>query len=304
MKIEWQPLIDSKVTILILGEPGVGKSTLAKKIHQESSLKNFPFFQLNIAAIHSQIFESELFGHAQGAFTGALKKKIGFCEMVQQGTLFLDEIGELDLYQQAKLLQLLEEKLYYPVGSTIAQKFNGRIILATNKNLLNEVETGRFRRDLWYRIKNYTIQLPSLEDDYQEKIMAIQFWIKTFEQELGKRLDFSPEAINWIYHYKFHGHHREVRQMIEKIYLLLGTKISLVDLEKLFPIESPKSCFESNWPTSYKEAKKIFEKSYLEQQLKNYHGRINQISKSCDISKTSLIQKMRDLRLEREIYEF
>ena len=158
--------------LLVQGATGSGKSHLARWVHENSDRSHLQFFQVNIASLSKGLFESELFGHKKGSFTGAINDKLGFCEKVGRGTLFIDEIGELSLEQQKTLLTLLEEKIFYQVGSEIVKKFKGVFIFATNKDLNLEVQKGRFREDLYHRLRSYTYNIEdfSLRTDKGLKI--------------------------------------------------------------------------------------------------------------------------------------
>ena len=165
MSFHYKKIINLSAPLLITGETGTGKSKAAKEIYNQSIIFKEKYLTVHLASLKDDLLESELFGHKRGAFTGAVESKNGYLRDVGRGTLFLDEIGELSLDSQKKLLYLLEEKKFTALGSTEAVDFNGRIIMATNKNLKEMVQNGLFREDLYYRISIFELKLPSLRSD-------------------------------------------------------------------------------------------------------------------------------------------
>jgi DNA-binding NtrC family response regulator len=215
----------TNVTVSISGETGTGKELVAKAIHYNSSRAKQPFVPVNMAAIPSELIESELFGHEKGAFTGAAARRIGKFEEAHSGTLFLDEIAEMDISLQAKLLRALQEKEIIRIGSNKPVKIDCRIIIATNKNLLEEVKKGNFRQDLYYRFYGLPIDLPPLRDRGNDVIVLAKSFIQQFckENKLEQKL-LSPSASKKLLAYPFPGNVRELKSVIELAVTLADEK--------------------------------------------------------------------------------
>jgi DNA-binding NtrC family response regulator len=206
----------TNITVLITGETGTGKEVVAKAIHFNSRRKDHPFVPVNMAAIPSELIESELFGHEKGAFTGASLRRIGKFEEAHRGTLFLDEIGEMDLSFQAKLLRALQEKEIIRIGSNKIVKVDCRIIAATNRNLQEEVRNGKFREDLYYRLFGLPVELPPLRERGKDIILLAKFFLDQFcrENEL-EAYTFSPGAQRKLLSYHYPGNIRELKAVVE-----------------------------------------------------------------------------------------
>ncbi|MCI0393173.1 MAG: sigma-54 dependent transcriptional regulator [Acidobacteria bacterium] len=195
------------MNVLITGEPGTGKELVAKGIHQASNRAKKPFVDVNVAALNSSLIESELFGHEKGAFTGANARKIGRFEKADGGTLFLDEIGDLPLESQVKLLRVLQERKLERVGGTESIKIDIRLVAATNKDLRREVDEGRFRRDLYYRLRGYRIRTPALREHLSDIPILIRRYYPSVE--------FQEGALELLCHYDWPGNVRELRSTVE-----------------------------------------------------------------------------------------
>jgi DNA-binding NtrC family response regulator len=208
--------VKSNITVSIYGETGTGKELVAKAIHYNSKRKGKPFVAINVAAIPRELLEGELFGYEKGAFTGAVSKRIGKFEEADEGTLFLDEIGELDPSLQAKLLRALQEKEVVRIGSNQIIKLDVRIVVATHKNLLEEVKAGRFREDLYYRLLGLPISLPPLRDRGNDVLILAKFFLDLFtkENQLNK-IKLSADAQQKLSGYVYPGNVRELRSIIE-----------------------------------------------------------------------------------------
>lgn len=208
--------ISTNITVMIAGETGTGKELVAKAIHYNSSRANHPFIAVNVTAIPSELIESELFGHEKGSFTGASSRRIGKFEEADGGTLFLDEIGEMDISFQPKLLRALQEKEVVRIGSNKPVPVDCRIIVATNKNLLEEVKKGKFREDLYYRIFGLPIELPPLRERDKDVLILAKYFIEGFcrENELGIKM-ISSEAQKKLLSYTFPGNIRELKSIME-----------------------------------------------------------------------------------------
>lgn len=208
--------LENNITVVITGETGTGKEVVAKAIHYNSLRKNKNFVAVNVAAIPSELIESELFGHEKGSFTGANNRRIGKFEEANGGTFFLDEIGELDLSLQAKLLRALQEKEITRVGSNTPIKFDARVIVATHRNLKEEIKEGRFREDLFYRLMGFPIELPPLRSRGQDVLVLAKHFIKEFCSENKVPVKtLSEEARNKLLSYHYPGNIRELKSVIE-----------------------------------------------------------------------------------------
>ena len=211
-----QKAINNNITVSIYGETGTGKEVIAKAIHYNSVYKNKPFVAINMAAIPKELFESELFGHEKGSFTGASQTRIGKFEEADGGTLFLDEIGEMDLVFQAKLLRVLQEREITRVGSNKVYKITCRIIVATHKNLLQEVKDGNFREDLYYRLYGLPIELPPLREREKDIFLLTKSFIDRFcVENRFEPKKLSSEAQNKLLAYPWPGNIRELKSVIE-----------------------------------------------------------------------------------------
>ncbi|HUS33416.1 MAG TPA: sigma 54-interacting transcriptional regulator [Kofleriaceae bacterium] len=228
-------IADTPMTVLILGETGVGKEGVAEAIHKKSSRRDKPLIKLNCAALPETLLESELFGYERGAFTGADKRKVGFFEAADGGTLFLDEIGEMPLPLQAKLLRVLERKVITRVGGTTEIATNARVVAATHRDLEGEVRLGRFRQDLMFRIGGFTIAIPPLRDRLAEILPLADHFARSAAAETGRPApSITPDARDALSAYSWPGNVRELKNAIERALVLCGDQITSADLpEKL-----------------------------------------------------------------------
>jgi NtrC-family two-component system response regulator AlgB len=222
----------SDATVLLLGESGTGKSTLARAMHQRSLRQAGAFVTVSCPSLSRELLESELFGHAKGAFTGAHADTKGKVAAADGGTLFLDEIGELPMEIQSKLLRLLQEKEYERVGESKPRRANVRVISATNRDLAQAVQQGKFREDLYYRLNVISVQLPSLRDRVKDIERLALLHLKFLGMHSGKPVrEFSPEALDAIRRYPWPGNLRELRNVIERAVILSdGEQIGAEDL--------------------------------------------------------------------------
>jgi transcriptional regulator with PAS, ATPase and Fis domain len=225
-------------TIVIIGESGVGKDVFSRIIHHHSSRKQNKYIAVNCAAIPEGTIESELFGHTKGAFTGAEKDRKGYFAEADKGTIFLDEIGELPITTQSKLLRILENGEFLPVGSSKAVKVDVRIIAATNVNLYKAVEKGKFREDLYYRLNQVVINVPSLRDRKDDiPILFRYFCSEHAEKYKVPKIELTPEATEYLKNYRWRGNVRELKNIAERISILeMNRNIDIVTLQKYIPI--------------------------------------------------------------------
>ena len=211
----------SKATVLILGENGTGKELVARAIHANSPRRGNHFVPLNCAALSESILESELFGHEKGAFTGATQTRKGRFEYAHNGTLFLDEVGDLPAATQVKLLRVIEYGEVFRVGSNEPLKVDVRLLAATNKDLLGLVREGKFREDLYYRLKVVTIELPPLRERLEDMPVLVSSFLDEFARQQGKKsLEITPAAMELLYNYDWPGNVRELRNCVESMVVL------------------------------------------------------------------------------------
>src|SRR6185295_11877630 len=215
-------VVDTRVSVLIEGETGVGKELIASSVHYRSKRKDKLFVAQNCAAFPENLLESELFGHKRGAFTGATDEKKGLFEIADGGTLFLDELGELPLSLQAKLLRALQEGEIRPIGATQSKQVNVRIVAATNKNLEAEVKAGRFREDLYYRLKVFPLRLPPLRERREDIPLIAEHFLHRFSSEFGKPAGgFAQQAMEMLQAHDWPGNVRELENEIQRLVIQL-----------------------------------------------------------------------------------
>jgi transcriptional regulator with PAS, ATPase and Fis domain len=211
---------NSDRSVLLLGETGTGKDFTAKRIHELSKKKEQPFVAINCANIPEELFEAELFGFARGSFTGAIREKPGLLEIAKDGTVFLDEIGEMSSYLQAKVLRVIEDREVRRLGETIYRKILARFIFATNKELYEEVEHGRFRKDLYFRISMVKFYLPPLRERREEIPFLVNHILEKENMRQKSTKEISPLALKKLMSYNFPGNIRELENIIKSAYIL------------------------------------------------------------------------------------
>lgn len=223
---------DSDSNILITGESGTGKELVAKAIHYNSPRSTEPFVPINCGAIPSELLESELFGHIKGAFTGAINNRVGRFEVANGGTLLLDEIGDLDILLQVKLLRVLQERRFEPVGSTKSMDADVRVIAATNMDLEQAVLDNKFREDLYYRLNVIPIHIPSLKERQTDIPLLLHHFMEKFNRTKNRNITgFSSEALELLYGYAWPGNIRELENLVERLSILKGSgQIQVTDL--------------------------------------------------------------------------
>ncbi|MBU0995734.1 MAG: sigma-54 dependent transcriptional regulator [Proteobacteria bacterium] len=268
-------------TVYIEGESGTGKELIAKTLHVSSSRKNGPFIAINCGAIPENLFESELFGYEKGAFTGAAKSKKGYFSLANDGTFFLDEISEMPVSTQVKLLRVLQENEFYPLGGNTKIKLSARIIAASNTNLTEEVSKGHFREDLFYRIHVIPIKLPPLRERRESIPLLAEHFIKDFNKTMQKNIKgISSQGMTKLLNYTWPGNVRELKNVIE--YSVAMSQSDFIPEDLLLTtqkFEKKDAQNESDNLKPLKEAKQDFEKEYLTQLLKLSKGNISQASK-------------------------
>lgn len=283
-------------SVLITGESGTGKELAARAIHLNSSRKTGPFIAVNCSAFVESLIESELFGHEKGAFTGAIKTKIGKFELAQGGTLFLDEIGDLSIAVQTKLLRVLETREFERVGGNKIIKLDARIIAATNKNISDEISIGKFREDLFYRINVINIHLPPLRERMDDFPLLVNHFIDSFNKKFNKHIkQFSSEAYDILLEYNWPGNIRELENVIEHCFVLCNGNIIQVDcLPKRLRERNFKKITPSSDKKSFEDAEKELIISVLERNNRNR----TKAAKELNINVSTLWRKMKKLGIE------
>jgi len=258
---------DTDAPVFISGESGTGKELAARIIHETGRRRAGPFVAVNCAAIPEALIESELFGHARGAFTGAVRDKVGLIEEASGGTFFLDEIGDLPLALQSKLLRVLEEKKIRRVGETRPRAVDPRFVSATNKDLDHEVERGRFRQDLYYRLKIIAIDLPPLRERPDDALLLLNHFLDEFSRSMGRPRPFlSPVALEMLLRYPWPGNVRELQNEVQRC-LIMADGAPLILEEYLSPKINPAGETYSHASHRFSEAKADFEKRFLREAL-------------------------------------
>ncbi|MDH7605956.1 MAG: sigma 54-interacting transcriptional regulator, partial [Melioribacter sp.] len=280
-------------SVLITGESGTGKELAARAIHLNSSRKTGPFIAVNCSAFVESLIESELFGHEKGAFTGAIKTKIGKFELAQGGTLFLDEIGDLSIAVQTKLLRVLETKEFERVGGNKTIKMDARIIAATNKNLLEEIAAKRFREDLFYRINVIHIHLPPLRERMDDLPLLINHFIEKFNAKFNKNVkQFSSAAYELLMEYSWPGNIRELENVIEHCFVLCTNDIIDIDcLPKRLRNVQIKNNFTND--TNIRNSIEETEKELIISTLKKNMWNRTKTAKELNINPSTLWRKMK-----------
>lgn len=285
---------DTNINILLLGESGVGKEIIANYIHSVSDRANEPFIPVNCQEFPEALIESELFGHERGAFTGAVGSRIGKFEEANYGTLFIDEIGDLPLSTQGKLLRVLETRTIERIGSNKRIGLDIRFIFATNKDLMKEIELGKFRDDLLYRINTLTLTIPALKDRREDLPGLIDFFIKKIAVDQKKRNIFvEPEVIEQLINYDYPGNVRELKNIVERmIALSRNGRVTLNEIQ--IPLSKGING-ESDYADdafTLKEAREKFEKNYIENALRQNNGNVSKTAEKLQLSARQLWNKI------------
>ncbi|GAB6179133.1 sigma 54-interacting transcriptional regulator [Desulfotomaculum defluvii] len=291
-------------TVLLLGETGVGKDVFARKIHENSNRKDQPFFKINCATIPENLIESELFGYEPGAFSGASAKgKPGYFELADQGTLFLDEMGELPLSMQAKLLRVLQDQEVMRVGSTKIKKVDVRFVAATNQNLEKAIKEGRFRSDLYYRLRVAVLDIPPLRKRREEIMPLINYFLDKFNIKYKKHIHFSPKVLNYLMYYKWPGNVREMENLIQGLVVTQEKEIlDINDLPNYILIDDnhKEQIFQPNAlnieDRTLSEIMEDIEKELLKKAL-DQHGSITNVARMFRMDRSTIFRKLKKYSL-------
>jgi DNA-binding NtrC family response regulator len=295
----------TKTTVLIVGESGTGKELVANALHQNSPRRARRFLPINCGAIPRDILESELFGHEKGSFTGAIGRKIGKVELASGGTLFLDEISELSPELQVKFLRVLEDRRIMRVGGSEIIDVDFRLIAATNKNLEVEVREGRFRSDLYFRLKVVTLEIPPLRDRVEDLPLLIRHFLDRYAEEHGRaKVELSLSALRILQQAPWPGNVRELKNVLENLVIFgNGSRIEESDLpEELFATPAP----GEGSPASPREGGAIRPMAEIEKEailgaLKLTNGRRGEAARMLDIGLRTLQRKLKEYRAQEAV---
>jgi len=301
--------------VLIGGENGTGKELVARAIHEQSARADRPFVAVNCAAIPETLIESELFGHEKGSFSGATSMKRGQFEQADGGTLFLDEIADMSLSTQAKVLRALQEQQFTRVGGTKLMKVDVRVLAASNKDLLKEIEKGTFREDLFYRLNVVPIVVPPLRERKEDIPLLIRYFMKLHAEEQGLRTkEITPEAMHVFQQYEWPGNIRELRNLIERLMIMVpGNVIDTAQANmslQIRPSGSVAAVATSATAApainplltqpydSLRDARNAFEKEYIARKLREHHWNISRTAEDLKIERSHLHRKIKLLDVE------
>ncbi len=293
-----QTVAETDSTVLITGNSGTGKELVARALHFKSKRKNKPFVAVNCGAISENLIESELFGHKKGAFTGAVSDKEGFIKAADNGTLFLDEISELPLQLQVKLLRVLQEKEYTPVGTTASLSVNVRFIASTNRNLMEEIKAGKFREDLYYRLNVIEIDLPSLQEREEDIPLLADHFLDRYRKEMNKNIKgIDNEAMRALMNYEWKGEVRELENIIERA--VIFCKNDFITIEDLPQVFRPKSeLTDYSKIGSLEESVRRYEKDYILKALENNNFNKEKTAEVLQVGLSTLYRKLKELDIK------
>ena len=282
--------------VLVFGENGTGKELVARTVHALSRRHQGPFIEVNCAAIPEDLIESELFGHARGAFTGAVSDRRGKFEAADGGTIFLDEIGDMSLKTQAKVLRVLQEQVVEPVGSTQRVRVDARVIAATNKDLPTAIRNGEFREDLYFRLAVIPVFVPPLRDRRRDIGVLAQHFMAGFAQEYGRRPKaFAPDAMAALERYGWPGNVRELRNLIERLVIMSpGDVVTAAELAFLDGVDPREALQAEPAPlVPLHDARDKFEREYILRALAEQHGNMSRTAEVLGVERSNLYRKMR-----------
>ena len=291
-------------TVLITGETGTGKELAARAIHHNSARRTNRFVALNCSAIPETLLEAELFGHARGAFTGAVGTRQGRLEQAHKGTLFLDEVGTMSPSLQAKLLRVLQQREFERVGDSHTIKIDVRVVAATHSDLTKMVAEGTFREDLYYRLNVLPVQLPPLRERREDIPLLVQHFLQRLAHESGRPgMTVSQDAMRRLMAYRWPGNVRQLRNVIERTIILApGERIGSIDIDMLPPEIlsdqaqlTPSEAVKAIMGTPLREARETFEREYLKVQIRRFSGNISRTATFIGMERSALHRKLKSL---------
>jgi two-component system, NtrC family, response regulator AtoC len=285
--------------ILITGETGVGKEVIARKIYQKSLRRDHPFIKVNSAAIPDSLIESELYGYHRGAFTGADNSRAGRIEEAHMGTLFFDEIGELNIHSQSKLLHMIQDGEFHPLGSNEPVRVDIRILAATNRDLYEEVEKGTFREDLFYRLNIVHIDVPPLRKRREDIVRLLEYFVETYSRQFGKkRPDLKDNHFALVKEYHWPGNVRELENFVKNLVLFDDWRASMNTLKSKMRDSQRKQDSDLSLVEMAKLAEAEVERRVIERTLKRNGWNRKETARMLRISYRSLLSKMKKLEIE------
>ncbi|MEE3347428.1 MAG: sigma-54-dependent Fis family transcriptional regulator [Nitrospinota bacterium] len=290
-----EKVADSKASVLLTGESGTGKELFAHLVHDRSQRQNKPFVSVSCGALPASILERELFGHEKGAFTGADSQKIGLFEAANTGTLFLDEIGEMPLDMQVKLLRVIQEESFIRLGGTETIKVDVRLITATNLDLDKEVQEGKFRQDLFYRINVIKITLPPLREKLEDIPDLLTFFIKKHSPENQPIKKPGKGLISHLMSYAWPGNIRELENSVERSIVLTDDDELLPEA---FPFETSQAPIELNVGSTLKQASDLFRRTFISNTLKSTSGNRTKAAQILDVQRSYLSRLIKELEIK------
>jgi len=287
----------TEAAVLITGESGTGKELIAEAIHNNSKRRKQPFIKVNLGGISSSLFESEMFGYKKGAFTDAKTDRAGRFEMAHRGTIFLDEIGELDLNSQVKLLRVLQERKFEPLGSSVTKDVDFRLICATNRDLAKMVAEGSFREDLYYRINLFTVKLPALRERQADVELLTDSFLANLKRIYNRpRLAISPRALQWLKELPWPGNIRELKNLVERTVLM--NNVPLLEVEHFADTKISGSENSVQIPAVGTISLDEMEKQMIVKALKFYDNNISHAAQSLGLSRAALYRRLEKYRIE------
>jgi two-component system, NtrC family, nitrogen regulation response regulator NtrX len=281
--------------VLIYGESGTGKELVARAIHAQSLRQEAMFVEVNCAAIPEDLIESELFGHLQGAFAGATSEKEGKFQKANGGTLFLDEVGDMSLKTQSKVLRTLDEQRFAPVGSDEMISVDARVIASTNKNLEDEISTGNFREDLFYRLNVIPFYVPPLRDRKEDIPQLARHFLKEFAAAYSRHSkEITDDAIQTLMRYCWPGNVRELRNVIERV-VIMNPTVAKLDRKHLPPLVHREGSRRTASFSTLSQARAAYERDYILKKLDENHGNISRAAEVLGLERSHLYRKMKTL---------
>jgi two-component system nitrogen regulation response regulator NtrX len=302
--VELKEMIDivapTNAWILIMGENGTGKELVARSLHHQSRRAQKPFIEVNCAAIPEDLIESELFGHERGAFTGATARRRGKFEMANEGTIFLDEVADMSLKAQAKVLRILQEKRFERVGGNILIQTDVRVLAATNKELEKEMDEGRFRQDLFYRLNVIPLRVPPLRDRKEDIPLLVNRFLNDFAMREGEPVKaVTDEVLAALLGHDWPGNVRELKNVVERLIIMTPTDVisKTYLLSEIVKTEDSKDK-EDQSTDSFRLAKQDFERQYIIRRLREFGGNISRTAEAIGIERSHLHKKIRGYGLD------
>ena len=289
-------------TVLITGESGTGKELVAHALHALSTRRDRPLVQVNCAAIPEELIESELFGHEKGSFTGAVRKQLGKFVTADRGTIFLDEIGDMSARTQAKVLRVLQSGEVEPVGSQTVARVDVRVLAATNQNLEEEIEAGRFREDLFYRLNVVPIRTPPLREHLEDIAELVDYFVRRFAAAANyRRREFTDEALDHLKTLPWRGNVRELQNLVERLLILSpGEKIELDDARQTTGGSASDLSATIASARTLRDFRNLVEKQFLLRKLEENSWNVTRTAKAIDTPRSNLYKKMEAFEIRRQ----